>query len=201
MATPHAVPALQVNDFTSDLPLPHPIVHFGADGGQGIVKNNTMRYTGEKSTVAAGRKITPDGKDEAEVAGAEEKLQNILPAISNIPGPKSMSLLIIEGNIIQGWTTDAIALNAAQPPNQPPANHPPEPRPEVAAPPTPPPAQPPSSSSFPQLRLIVRGNSLEGAIRLTGLPQSYHGLLTDNLNLQTLLPVQPIIVPQEPAVE
>ena len=49
------------------------------------------------------------------------------------------------------------------------------------------------------LRFIVRGNSLDGAIRITGLPQFYRSVVTDNLDLTTLVPIQPVIDAQEPA--
>jgi len=49
------------------------------------------------------------------------------------------------------------------------------------------------------LRFIVRGNSLDGAIRITGLPQFYRSVVTDNLDLTTLAPIQPVIEAEEPA--
>jgi hypothetical protein len=156
------------NEFTSDLPVPHGIIGLGSGTEQAIVKDNVMRFTGGGATVAAQRQVTPDGQGEAEAAHAEEKLQTALPAISNLSGAKTMTLLLVEGNVIQGWVGEAIDLSAVRRDSDP-------------------------------IRFIVRNNSVEGAIRLTGLPASYRGLVTNNINLKTLEPVQPVLVPQEPA--
>ena len=94
--------------------------------------------------------------------------QAALPAISNLSGARTMTLLLIEGNVIQGWVGEAIDLSAVRRDSDP-------------------------------IRFIVRNNSVEGAIRLTGLPSSYRELVTNNINLKTLEPVQPVLVPQEPA--
>lgn len=48
------------------------------------------------------------------------------------------------------------------------------------------------------LRFVVRGNSLDGAIRISGLPQFYRSIVTDNLDLRTLALIQPVIDAQEP---
>lgn len=48
-------------------------------------------------------------------------------------------------------------------------------------------------------RLVIRNNSLDGTIRITGLPQSYRSVVTDNPDLKTLVPIQPVIEAQEPA--
>jgi len=158
------------NEFNSNLPVEHGIVGLGSGTGQAIVKDNVMRFSAGKPAVAAQRQVAPTGQDEAEAAHSEEKLQVAQPAIFNLTGAKTMSLLLIEGNVIQGWTGDAIGLSAVQRDTEP-------------------------------IRFIVRNNSVEGAIRLTGLPQSYRSLVTNNINLKTLEPVQPVIVPQELTVK
>jgi len=96
----------------------------------------------------------------------DEALQAAQPAIFNAVTPKSPSLFVIEGNVIQGWR-DAIQLTAAEREGDP-------------------------------LRFIVRGNSLDGAIHISGLPQFYRSAVTGNLDLKTLAPIQPVIDAQEP---
>jgi hypothetical protein len=155
------------NEFTSDLPVAHGIVSVQSGTEQVIVKDNVMRFTGGKGAVAEPRQILPGGTDEAQAVQKDEALQAALPAIFNAVTPKSPKLLLIEGNVIQGWK-DAIQLTAAAREGDP-------------------------------LRFIVRGNSLDGALRITGLPQFYRSVVTDNLDLTTLAPVQPVIEAQEPA--
>jgi len=135
------------NEFASDMPAPPGIVTLGTGTGQAIVKDNVMRFAAGKSPVIA---------------------TNAAPAIANATGAKTMSLLLVEGNVIQGWTNDAIALTAVPRDTDP-------------------------------IRFIVRGNSLDGTIRIAGLPQSYRSLVTNNINIQTLAPVQPVLATQEPA--
>jgi hypothetical protein len=156
------------NEFVSDMPLPHGIVGLGAGTGQAIVKDNIMRFTAGKPAPAAPKPAAPTGKDEAEPAQDTEKLQIALPAISNTTGAKTMTMLLVEGNVIQGWTADAIRLDAALRDGEP-------------------------------IRFIVRGNSVEGAIRIAGPPQSYRSVVTNNLHLKTLETVQPVLEPQPTA--
>lgn len=49
------------------------------------------------------------------------------------------------------------------------------------------------------MRIIVRGNSIEGAIHITGQPQWYRSAVANNLDLKTLAPVEPRIELQPPA--
>lgn len=156
------------NEFTSEMPLEHGMVSLGG-AGQGIVKNNVMRFKAGSRKVAEERKVPATGQDEAEAAQTGEKLTTALPAIANGAG-KSMTMMLVEGNIIQGWTGDAIHLFA--------------PKHEGDA-----------------LRLIVRGNSVEGTIRVTGLVESYRSVVTNNLNLRTLEPAQAVVENQEPTLK
>ena len=156
------------NEFTSDLPVPHGVIGLGSGTDQAIVKDNVMRFTAGQPAVTAPREIVQTNQDEAVSTHPEEKLQAALPAISNLSGARTMTLLLIEGNVIQGWVGEAIDLSAVRRDSEP-------------------------------IRFIVRNNSVEGAIRLTGLPASYRGLVTNNINLKTLEPVQAVLVPQEPA--
>ena len=45
---------------------------------------------------------------------------------------------------------------------------------------------------------IVRDNSVEGAVRITGLPESYRGVTANNLDLKTFEPVKTVVEAQEP---
>lgn len=157
------------NEFTSDLPLPHGIVGLGSGTGQAIIKDNVMRFSGGSSKAAEVRQVASDGKDEAEAATQDEKLQVAQAAISNLAGAKTMTLLVVEGNVIQGWTGDAIHLHAV-------------------------------ARQADPLRLIVRGNSVEGAIRITGQAAWYRSAVANNLDLKTLETVEPQIEAQ-PATE
>jgi hypothetical protein len=154
------------NEFTSDLPVAPGVVAIHAGTEQVIVKDNVMRFTGGKGAVAEQRQVVPSGKDEALAVQKDEALQAAQPAIFNAVTPKSPSLFVIEGNVIQGWA-DAIQLTAAEREGDP-------------------------------LRFIVRGNSLDGAIHISGLPQFYRSAVTNNLDLKTLMPIQPVIDAQEP---
>jgi hypothetical protein len=46
---------------------------------------------------------------------------------------------------------------------------------------------------------VVRGNSVEGAIRVTGLPESYRCATANNLDLKTFEPVQPVFERKSPS--
>jgi hypothetical protein len=156
------------NEFVSDLPVPYGVMSFGAGTGQAIVKDNVLRFTGGKIATAAPREIAATGLDEAEAVKEEEKLLAPQPAISNLGGAKTMSLLLVEGNVIEGWTNEAIRLSAVA---------------REAAP----------------IRLIVRGNSVEGTIAISGVPENYRSLVADNIHLQTLEPVPAVLSKEEPA--
>jgi hypothetical protein len=155
------------NEFTSDLPVAPGVVNILGGTEQAIIKDNVMRFTGGKGSVETPRQVLPDGKDEAQAVQKGEALDAALPAIFNSVSPKSAKLLLIEGNIIQGWK-DAIQLTATEREGDP-------------------------------LRFVVRGNSLDGAIRVTGLPRFYRSVVAENLNLTTLAPIQPEIEAREPA--
>lgn len=102
------------NDFTSTLPLPHPMVLFRGDG-ELIVKDNVMRYLGGagKLDLAENNYKT---QDEAQNAIAEERLAEEYPAI--IAGNRWMNptRVIIDNNIISGWTKDAVSLGSGSRP-------------------------------------------------------------------------------------
>jgi len=155
------------NEFTSDLPVPHGVVGLESGTVEAIVKDNVMRFAAGKAKPTAGRQLAPTEKDEAEAAREEEKLQAPQPAISNLTGAKTMNLLVVEGNVIEGWTGDAMQISAAQRETDP-------------------------------VRFIVRNNSLSGAIRITGLAQSYRSAVTGNIDLKSLEPIQPVIEAHEP---
>ncbi|HEV7401968.1 MAG TPA: right-handed parallel beta-helix repeat-containing protein [Chthoniobacteraceae bacterium] len=157
------------NEFTSDLAQPHTIIGLHGASGEAVIKDNVLRYAPGKFAFEGARVVKAGDGGEAEAAVKEETLAAALPAIVSGGGAgKSLAQLIIQGNTIQGWTADAIALEAAKHEGEP-------------------------------YRYLVRGNTLDGAIRLTGLPDSYRSVVTDNLGRTTLAPVVPVMVAQEPA--
>ena len=156
------------NEFLSDLPMQHSMVGLTAGTNEAIIKDNVMRFTRGQPAATTRREVAEDGKDEAENARAEERLQTDLPAISTSASAKTLSLLLVEGNVIRGYSGDVIQVRAAQPETDP-------------------------------LRLIVRRNTLEGAIRITGQPTAYRHTVADNLDFKTLAASEPIVETQEPS--
>jgi len=158
------------NEFTSNMPVEHRMAAFGSGAERVIIKDNVMRFAGGTSQALAAREVTVSNEDEAEPVKADEKLPIPAPAITCTGETKSLTMMLVEGNIIQGWLGDAIQLNA------------------------------PARETGP-VGFVVRGNSVEGAIRITGLPESYRSVTANNLNLKLFEPVQPVIEAQEPMVK
>ncbi len=148
------------NEFISRMPVEHQMV--SPNGSEMYIMGNVMRYLGGGKRMEL-KEVAADGTDEAVNAQADEKLLKKNAAIL-MEAPKRGGLLqrlVVKGNVIAGWTDEAIHLEYASP------------APGYAVP-----------------GVLIRDNDIEGAIRVLGDPASYRLLEFGNSDLRSFKAVR-----------